>query len=144
MKTLNKMETQKSNIFIVDDNKLMDISLKHYLEEEFGESVTISIFYDGKSCLEKIDNNTNFVILDYFLDSKNKNAVTGLEVLKEIKKINPQTEVIMFTCNEDIENATKSYRAGATDYVVKGYKAWERIVSLIKKNIANQDKNLVS
>ena len=68
------METQRLNIFIVDDNKLMDISLKQYLKKRFGNSITISIFYDGESCLEKIDNNTNVVILDYFLDSENENA----------------------------------------------------------------------
>ena len=138
------MEAEKLNIFIVDDNKLMDISLKHYLENRFGASVNISVFYDGKSCLEKIDQNTHFVILDYFLDSENKNAVNGLEILKAIKKINPKTEVIMFTCNEDVGEAIKSFREGATAYVVKGYKAWERIVSLINKAITNPIRKLVS
>lgn len=130
------MQTRRLNVFIVDDNKLMDISLKQYLEARFGKSVSISIFYDGKSCLEKVDKNTDIVILDYFLDCENKNLGNGIQVLKEVKKINPKTEVIMFTSNENAGQAIKSFRAGATGYIVKGYKAWDNLGKLIEKTIA--------
>ena len=80
------METRKLNIFIVDDNKFMDIALKQYLETKFGATINVSVFYDGESCLEKINKSTNIVILDYFLDSVNKDAKNGLEILRSIKK----------------------------------------------------------
>ncbi|MBL7937328.1 MAG: response regulator [Bacteroidia bacterium] len=120
------METQKLNLFIVDDNKSMVVALKQYLQNRFGLDVNISTFYDGESCLEKIDKNTHIVILDHFLNGKN-----GLEVLKEIKEINPKTEVIMLTSNEDISLAIQSFRAGATDYVVKGPSSWKKITKLV-------------
>src|SRR4051812_4884795 len=112
-------QTQKLNIFIVDDNKLMDILLKQYLERKFGPNINISVFYDGESCLAKVDKNTNIVILDYFLDSINKYAKNGLEILRSIKKINPKTEVIMLSSNEDKSLANESFREGATEYIVK-------------------------
>ncbi len=120
------METQKLNLFIVDDNKSLVAALKQYLQNKFEENINISTFYDGESCLEKINQYTDMVILDHFLNGKN-----GLEVLKEIKEINPKTEVIMLTSNEDIALAIESFRAGATDYVVKGPSSWKKLTKLI-------------
>jgi two-component system OmpR family response regulator len=137
------METQRTNIFIVDDNKLMVLSLKHYLEKKFGAGVNVSIFYEGESCLEKINKQTDIVILDYFLDGENKNAKNGLEILKSIKEINPQTEVILFSSNEGIAIAIEAFRAGATDYVVKGDKAWDKITSLVNKIITEPLRMMV-
>ncbi|MBI3519151.1 MAG: response regulator [Bacteroidetes bacterium] len=120
------METQKLNLFIVDDNRSMVVALKQYLQSRFGLDLNISTFYDGESCLEKIDKNTHIVILDHFLNGKN-----GLEVLKEIKEINPKTEVIMLTSNEDISLAIQSFRSGAIDYVIKGPSSWKKITKLV-------------
>lgn len=120
------METQRLNLFIVDDNKSMVAALKQYLQSKFGENINITTFYDGESCLEKINQYTDMVILDHFLNGKN-----GLEVLKEIKEINPKTEVIMLSSNEDIALAIQSFRAGATDYIVKGPSSWKKLTKLV-------------
>ena len=120
------METQKMNLFIVDDDKLVVSDLKIYLNYKFGTDINISTFSDGESCLEKVDKNTNLVILDYMLNGKN-----GLEVLKLIKAINPKTEVIMLSSNEDIVLAIQSFRSGASDYVIKGKGALKKISQLV-------------
>lgn len=120
------METQKLNLFIVDDNKSLVTALKQYLLTKFEGNINITTFYDGESCLEKVNEYTDVVILDHFLNGKN-----GLEVLKEIKEINPKTEVIMLTSNEDIALAIQSFRAGATDYVIKGPSSWKKITQLV-------------
>jgi DNA-binding NarL/FixJ family response regulator len=121
------METAKGvNLFIVDDNKLVVADLKHYLQNRFGSSVNISTFYDGDSCLAHVNSDTHIVILDYFLEGKN-----GLEVLKSIKAINPKTEVIMLSSNENIALVIESFRQGAKDYVVKGHGAVKKIAKLV-------------
>ncbi|MDO9000011.1 MAG: response regulator [Bacteroidota bacterium] len=120
------METKGTNLFIVDDNKLLVIDLKNYLQTRFGTSLEISTFYDGESCLKKIDHTTHIVILDYFLDGKN-----GLEVLKAIKDINKKTEVIMLSNNEDVAIAIETFRFGAKDYVIKGDNYYKKIIKLV-------------
>ena len=120
------MNTQGLNLFIVDDNSLVLASLKNYLNERFGKDITISTFLSGANALEKIDKNTGVVILDYYLEGEN-----GNDVLQSIKKINPKTEVIMFSSNEEIGVAIDSFRKGATDYVVKGDKAWKKISNIV-------------
>lgn len=120
------MTNNKTNLFIVDDNKLMVTDLRHYLQNRFGESLEISTFETGELCLQKITQTTDIVILDYDLDGKN-----GLEILKSIKRINPKTEVIMLSANENMAIAIESFRRGATDYVVKGRGSWRKITGVI-------------
>ncbi|HWY38737.1 MAG TPA: response regulator [Bacteroidia bacterium] len=120
------METQGLNLFIVDDNVLTVTALKQYLQNRFGISINISTFNDGESCLERIDKETHVVILDYYMKGKN-----GLEVLKSIKDINPKTEVIMLSGNENMALAIESFRAGATDYIIKGSGSWKKITKLV-------------
>lgn len=120
------MKTNMLNLFIVDDNPLMVLGLRGYLESKFGADLTISTFSTGAAALQKVDSDTNIVILDYFLDGEN-----GNNVLKSIKKINPKTEVIMLSSNEDMGVAISAFRNGATDYVVKGAKSWRKITSIV-------------
>jgi len=121
------METQGTNLFIVDDNKLLVTDLKYFLQNRFGTSINVSTFEDGESCLKKVDKDTNIVILDYFL-----NGQDGLEILKAIKAINPKTEVIMLSSNESIVIAIETFRDGAKDYVIKGHGSWKKITKVVE------------
>jgi DNA-binding NtrC family response regulator len=120
------METKGLNLFIVDDNKMVVQTLRAYLQNRFGSDLTVETFENGESCLEKVNKDTHIVILDYFMEGKN-----GLEILKSIKEINPKTEVIMLSGNEDMAVAVETFRAGAKDYVVKGIGSRNKITSLI-------------
>ena len=64
----------------------MVADLRQYLQNRFGFGLRISTFNDGESCLKQVDNHTNVVILDYYME-----GINGLDVLKRIKKINPKT-----------------------------------------------------
>jgi len=132
------MQTQGLNLFIVDDNKLMVETMKQYLQSRFGLDIRISTFNDGDSCLTKVDQNTHVVILDYFMEGKN-----GLDVLKAIKTINPKTEVIMLSNNENIALAIETFRAGAKDYVVKGSNSWSKISKLVNQIVTAPMRLLV-
>lgn len=127
--------TQKLNLFIVDDDTSMVIALKNYLNNKFGSALKISTFYDGESCLKKIDDQTHIVLLDYFLNGKN-----GLEVLNDIKSINPKTEVIMLSSHEDIATAIESFRKGARDYIVKGKGSWQKVLFRVNRIVASPIK----
>jgi CheY-like chemotaxis protein len=67
------------------------------------------------------------VILDYYLTGKN-----GNEILKSIKELNPRTEVIMLSSDENINTAVDSFRLGAKNFVVKNSNAWKKISILIE------------
>ena len=120
------MNTQGLNLFIVDDNLLMLTDLRNYLDNRFGKDLNITTFQTGAGVLKKVDGTTNIVILDYYLENEN-----GNEILKSIKLINPKTEVIMLSGNEDMSIAIESFRKGATDYVVKGNKDMKKLSKII-------------
>lgn len=132
------MKTQSLNLFIIDDNQLMAMGIHKYLDNRFGSDLCISTFYSGTSALKYVDGSTDIVILDYFLGDEN-----GNDVLKSIKKINPNTEVIMLSNNEDMGIAITSFRNGATDYVIKGEKSLKKISSLIYKIVSYPVRMLV-
>jgi DNA-binding NarL/FixJ family response regulator len=132
------METQKTNLFIVDDNKLVVTTLKQYLQNKFGDALEISTFYDGDSCLAKVDKETHIVVLDYFMKDKN-----GLEVLKSIKAINPKTEVIILSSNEEIIPTLRLLREGAKDYVLKGEHGWQKVIGLVESMLTKPNKVIV-
>jgi DNA-binding NtrC family response regulator len=129
------METQGLNLFIVDDNRSMVLGLKHYLSSRFGGKLRISTFYDGESCLNNINEQTDVVILDYFLGDKN-----GNEILRSIKERNPRTEVIMLSSNENIETAVESFRLGAKNFVLKNNNAWRKLSILLETIIIDPFK----
>jgi DNA-binding NtrC family response regulator len=72
---------------------------------------------NGDEALEKIAQEAfDLVICDIMMPGKN-----GVEVLKSIKEIHPQTEVIMATGYSTLETATESMKHGAFDYITKPY-----------------------
>lgn len=120
------MKTESLNLFIVDNNPFMIAGLKTYLENRFGSELNISTFTSGSNAIQQVNHTTDIVILDYSLTAEN-----GNEILKSIKGINPKTEVIMHSSNEDIGVAIAAFRHGATDYVLKGEKSWKRLTSVV-------------
>jgi two-component system response regulator AtoC len=120
------MKKNTINLFIVDDDKLMVATLKQFLQNRFQNDINVFTFYDGESCLERVNKETDVVILDYNMTGKN-----GLDILKSIKMINPKTEVIMLSGNEDMATAISLFRAGASDYVLKGEGSWKKLSKLV-------------
>jgi DNA-binding NtrC family response regulator len=120
------MKTQSLNLFIVDDNMSTLLELKNYLFNRFGEGIRILTFSNSKSCLEKVDEYTNIVVLKNHIKGENDD-----EILKSIKETNPETEVIMLTEKEDIVSAVSAYRVGTKAVVVKGTGLGKKVGDLI-------------
>lgn len=73
-------------IFIVDDDEMMAEALSDYLTRKVQHSVLI--FNTGEDCLLHLDKNPDVIVLDYFLNSMDKNAANGLQILEELRKKN--------------------------------------------------------
>jgi two-component system, OmpR family, response regulator len=123
------MNGGKIVIFLVDDDALFLKSL----EIEFTQSSesTFKTFATGELCMENISQNPDIVILDYFLDSINRNAINGLETLDRIKAVNPQIPVIMLSSQDSVEVAVNCMKHQAFDYIVKSETAFIRLQKAI-------------
>jgi DNA-binding NarL/FixJ family response regulator len=122
------------SIFIVDDEPLLSEMLTDFLKNRY-EGFSIKSFPTGEACLLSLDEQPDAVVLDYYLNSKEKDAANGIDILKEIKKRNKAIPVIMLSSQESYGTATKTIMYGAVHYVVKGQDAFEEIFQLLKANI---------
>ena len=118
-------------IFIVDDDPFMQETLKDYLTRDVPHQV--SVFSTGEECLKHLAEKPDVIILDYYLNSQSKDAVTGMEILKTIKKHYPNIPVIMLSSQERYSVAMQTIRKGAEQYLIKDKEAFEKIAAIIKE-----------
>ena len=101
--------------------------LKRALSYENYQVVTATRGLQGIELAKK--NDFSLVILDLKMPD-----MDGIEVLTEIKKINPSLPVIMITAHGTIDTAIEAMKIGATDYITKPFKL-EEIKLQIKKSL---------
>ncbi len=86
-----------------------------------GSSREVSIFPDGQSVLKALAK-TSFDIL---VTDLVMTGVDGLELLREVKRVNTESLVIIMTGYASIDTAIKAIRGGAYDYIRKPFKIEE-------------------
>lgn len=126
--------TFSKKIFIVDDEPLLTEMLKDAIEEEFS-SVEVTAFPTGEACLRSLDQGPDLVVLDYHLNSREKAAANGIDILKEIKNHDKALPVIMLSSQKSYGTAAQTILYGAVHYVMKGQDAFAEINDLIKANV---------
>jgi len=98
-------------ILIVDDDRLLQNSLKNILSEHYDPLIAGS----GEEALRLLNNHpVDLVLLDIRLP-----GMDGIETLQQIKAIGHNFLVIMMTAYEDIKTVITSMKLGAHDYLVK-------------------------
>lgn len=121
------MADKSTLIFIVDDDAVHREMLTDHLKKM--SDFSIKEFGTGEECIKHINEKKEFpniVFLDYYLNSVVKDAMEGLDVLVEIKKIAPETDVVMLSGQDKIQVAVEVMKYGAFDYIVKGESAFFR------------------
>lgn len=123
----------KGKILIVDDNKSALSALNMLLQPEFELVVTISSPNQINAEFSKSD--YDLVLLDMNFSAGINSGNEGLFWLSEIKKVAPQTEVVMITAYGDVELAVKALKLGAADFVLK---PWEnaKLLATLKSAFA--------
>ena len=123
------MSDKKILLFLVDDDELFLKSLEIELAETTESA--IKTFATGELCLKNISQNPDVIILDYHLNSVDKNAINGLETLDRIKAVNPLMPVVMLSSQDEIEVAVNCMKHHAYDYIVKSETAFIRLQKAI-------------
>jgi DNA-binding NtrC family response regulator len=101
-----------AKILVVDDEEIVCQSCQGILAADGYE---VSVAQTGDEAMRKIESEKFDVAL---LDLKIPGS-GGLRLLRAIRRMSPQTDVVVMTGFPSIENAKGSIRLGATDYVSK-------------------------
>jgi DNA-binding NtrC family response regulator len=103
---------ENARILVVDDEPMVCLALTNWLEEE---NYLAQAVEDGPRAIDAVrEENWDIVLLDLRMP-----GMDGMEVLKQIKEIAPQTVVIMMTAYASIPGAVQAMKDGAYDYIVK-------------------------
>ena len=116
-------------IFIVDDDPMLTEALKDYLTRKVAHQV--STFGTGEECLKHLSEEPEVVVLDYYLNSVQEDAASGMEILQTIKENFPQVHIIILSGQAHYGVALKTIQKGAEQYVIKDEEAFEKIASMI-------------
>ncbi len=106
------MSRRKGVVLIIDDEEEIRESIELLLNSEGLSTDTAA---NGEEGLKKIeDNSYDAVLLDLMLPGK-----SGMEVQKEIKRIDPTLPVIIITAIGAVETAVTATKEGSFDYITK-------------------------
>lgn len=107
-------------VLVVDDELGPREALRMILRDDY-DVVTAE---NGNQALDYLENSEfDLVILDIRMPD-----INGIELLTEVKKKAPETEVVMITAYASVDTATNALRNGALDYLIKPFE-----VSVVKE-----------
>ncbi len=112
-------------VLIIEDDLNTREGLKTFLEEE---GYRITAVEKGEEGIELVkEKSFPVVVTDLKLP-----GMDGIEVLREVHKISPNTEVIILTAYGTVENAVEAMKEGAYHYLTKPINL-EEFILVIKK-----------
>ena len=107
-----------NTIVVVDDNSAILTALKICLATEFEHIITLSSPDTLVATLAK-ESAVDAVLLDMNFSLGVNTGMDGLFWLRTIKKLHPNTPVILITAYADVQLAVKGLKYGAADFVTK-------------------------
>lgn len=131
------MKKTQASILIIDDQEDILFSAKMLLKKHFEIIYTLS---NPKNVIQLLaENKIDLVLLDMNYRIGFEDGKEGMYLLKEIKKLVPNTVVILMTAFGKVETAVESLKMGAFDYILKPWDN-EKMLETIKKGIQERRK----
>ena len=115
--------TAQERILIIDDEGEMRELLAKVLEKN-GYQVTAAA--DGGHALDLLEKEP----MDLVVTDVRMPGMDGMEALKAIKELNPDTGVIVMTAFGSIDQAVQAVKEGAHDYISKPFKIDEMLLTI--------------
>ena len=126
-------------LIVEDEKQICDMVAKSL----YAAGYEVDTCYDGKEALECIlSENYDLIVLDLNLP-----GMDGMELLKELRKYNDETKVLILSARGQIADKVEGLDAGANDYMEKPFHLQEleaRIRSLTRRKFVQKDVCLES
>ncbi len=123
-------------VLIADDHTIVREGLKQILSEP-SDIVVVDEAKDGQEVLSKVwEKDFDVVVLDITMPGQ-----SGLEVLKQIRTVKPNLNVLILSMHPEDQYAIRVLKAGASGYVTKDT-ASDELINAIRK--VSQGRKYVS
>lgn len=139
-----RIKESKVNLYIVDDDEM---SLK-ILRNKFSSCFNYRVYTykNGHDFLEEFmrfpftKRNIHIVILDYAVNSISTDG-SSIDLMKKIREVNSQIEIIMISGLEDVDVASAAIKAGAVAFIKKNENSYLRVQNQVKYIISQKSLN---
>jgi DNA-binding NarL/FixJ family response regulator len=117
-----KPNNHSFRVAIVEDNELynhlLSTGLKNHIKSlrDAGKlNIKVDSYLKAKSAFTELDETVDILFLDYYLGD----SITGLEILKKIKQLNPNCKVIIMSQINNSKTSKDTLNEGADDFIYK-------------------------
>ncbi|MGR3178482.1 MAG: ATP-binding protein [Candidatus Anammoxibacter sp.] len=117
--TVNDKNKAKPYILAVDD----DANILRLLKQELEEEYNVVLVNSGKDAIKLLTEKPEGFVFDMVITDLLMKGVDGIGVLKEAKKINQDTVVIILTAYGDLQSAIDALKLDVDDYILKPFKS---------------------
>ena len=113
------MVKKQGTLLVADDNRNILTTVRMLTEPLFDRIVTVA---NPNTIPAKLrEEHPDVALLDMNFSSGINSGNEGLYWLREIKRLSPNTEVVLFTAYADIQLAVTGIKEGAADFIVKPF-----------------------
>jgi GAF domain-containing protein/CheY-like chemotaxis protein len=117
-------------VLIIDDEQFSAETIKIILEDAGEAKADFATSFEGARELVKQSIKANKPYEVFLIDQRLGPGKDGIEVMQELRAINPDSDAIIFTGIEDTENGVRAYEAGAFRYLSKPFENRELLFLL--------------
>ena len=116
-----------TRVLIADDHTVVRHGLREILTREFGR-LTIAEAKDTRETLERlVKEKWDLILLDINMPGR-----SGLDVLEDLKRLRPETAVLVLSAYPEEEFAVRAFKLGASGYLNK-QSAFDELISAVKR-----------
>ena len=131
--------SEKATILVIDDEEIMREILEELLVKE---GYRVRLAASGQEGLDVVRREPiDLTIVDVMMPD-----LSGLEVLEEVRRIDPELVIVMITAFASVETAITAMKRGAFDYVTKPFKNDEVLVivanGINQRRLVNENRTL--
>ncbi len=128
------MAKQTSRILIIDDDKQICAILSDLVK---GEGFEATVAYEGEKALKIVRSAApDLLLVDMMLP-----GMDGMEVLRQVKDLDPELPVVFITGHADARGAVKAIKAGAHDYLSKPFDNQD-VIRVVHRALAERELKL--
>jgi len=117
-------------IFFVDDEPMFINLMEYTFKCRSGYSV--KTFSNGEACIESMHLKPDLVVVDFFLNSGDS-QMTGMDLVRKIKKINPATLLVFLSGNDDDAVINEAKTMGVERYILKDGYFIDNLIECVSK-----------
>lgn len=118
--------TPSLKLTLIEDDLLLREMLHDFLKKKY-PFASLLLFNTGEAALDSLYEEQHLVLLDYNLNSQNREGKNGIEILKQLKNKFPSMPVVFISGQDKPEIAISTMKYGAWDYIIKNDQVFNRL-----------------